>query len=66
MAAGRADSGPLPLDHQPMRCDHLQDTTTRYDPVAKLLTFLLICPVCQTEKVVETLDYEPRFKPTAA
>lgn len=66
MPAGRADSGRLPLDHRGMRCDHLQDTTTRYDQVEKLLTFLLICPVCRTEKVVETRGYEPRFKPTEA
>jgi hypothetical protein len=49
-----------------MDCNHLHDTTSRYDPVEKLLTFLLFCPVCRTERVVETLRYEPRFKPTAA
>jgi hypothetical protein len=49
-----------------MRCDHLHDTTTRYDPVEKVLTFVLFCPVCRTEKVLETRHYEPRFKPTAA
>lgn len=32
---------------RPIPCDHLHDTTTRYDPVEKLLTFLLICPVVQ-------------------
>lgn len=49
-----------------MSCDHLHDTTTRYDPVEKVLTFLIICPVCGTEKVVDTQLYEPRFEPTAA
>ena len=46
-------------------CDHLCDTTTRYDSDHKLLTFLLVCPVCLTEKVVETLAYEPNFTPTS-
>jgi hypothetical protein len=54
--------GPL----QPVPCDHLHDATTRYDPVAKVLTFLLVCPFCRTEKVVETLHYEPRFQTPAA
>jgi hypothetical protein len=44
-------------------CDHLFDTTTRYDSQRKLLTFLLVCPVCHSETVVETLPYEPRFRP---
>jgi hypothetical protein len=43
-------------------CDHLHETTSRYDSARKLLTFLLVCPVCRTEKVVETLRYEPRFE----
>jgi hypothetical protein len=47
-------------------CDHLFDTTTRYDSDRKLLTFLLFCPVCRTETVVETLAYEPNFRPSAA
>ena len=45
-------------------CDHLFETTTRYDSARKLLTFLLFCPVCRTETILETLDYEPRFKPS--
>jgi hypothetical protein len=45
-------------------CDHLHDSTTRYDPTRKLLTFLLVCPVCGTEKVMETQHYEPRFQPS--
>ena len=44
-------------------CDHLHDTTTRYDRAEKILTFLLVCHVCGTEKVIETLPYEPRFEP---
>ena len=51
----------VPLRPEP--CDHLHDTTTRYDPVGKVLTFLLVCPACGTEKVVETQPYEPRFEP---
>jgi hypothetical protein len=53
-----------PAPAQP--CGHLHDTTTRYDHKRKLLTFVLICPVCETEKVIETQHYEPRFVPTAA
>jgi hypothetical protein len=45
-------------------CDHLFDTTTRYDRERKLLTFLLVCPVCHSETVMESVPYEPRFKPT--
>jgi hypothetical protein len=44
-------------------CDHLLDTTSRYDHERRLLTFLLLCPECRTEKVVERLSYEPRFRP---
>jgi hypothetical protein len=44
-------------------CGHLHDSTTRYDHDQKVLTFLLICPVCGTEKVMETQHYEPRFEP---
>jgi hypothetical protein len=47
------------------RCDHLHDATSRYDHDRKQLTFLLVCPVCGTEKVVDTLPYEPRFTPHA-
>jgi hypothetical protein len=41
-------------------CDHLHDSTTRYDAGAKVLTFLLVCRTCGTERTVETLEYEPR------
>jgi hypothetical protein len=44
-------------------CDHLFDTTSRYDSERRLLTFLLFCPTCGTETVVETLRYEPAFDP---
>ena len=47
-------------------CDHLYDATTRYDHVQKLLTFLLVCPVCGTEKVVDAQHYEPRFQSSRA
>jgi hypothetical protein len=50
----------------PASCDHLHHTTTRYDCVAKPLTFLVVCPVCRTEKVIETRHYEPRFRPQPA
>jgi hypothetical protein len=46
-------------------CHHLHDTTTRYDRVAKLLSFLLVCTVCGTARVVETRRYEPCFIPRA-
>jgi hypothetical protein len=41
-------------------CDHLHDTSSRYDAAEKLLTFLRICRTCGIEQVVETLEYEPR------
>ena len=41
-------------------CDHLHDTTSRYDAVEKVLTFLRVCRICAIEHVVETLEYEPR------
>ena len=39
----------------------MHDTTTRYDHARKLLHFLLICPPCGTEKLIETQSYEPQF-----
>jgi hypothetical protein len=45
------------------QCDHLHDTTTRYDHDRKLLHFLRICPSCDTETVIETQPYEPRPVP---
>ena len=41
-------------------CDHLHDSTSRYDAAEKVMTLLLVCPTCGIERVVETLDYEPR------
>jgi hypothetical protein len=43
-------------------CGHLHDTTTRYDRTLKRLSFLLICPECGTERVLETMDYAPHFE----
>lgn len=57
--AGRPGSIIVPM------CDHLCDTTTRYDPAAQILTFLLVCPACGTERVLEARRYAPRFRPTA-
>jgi hypothetical protein len=45
-------------------CEHLKEATSRYDPAKKLLTFVLICRICGTERVVEQLEYEPRPKLT--
>jgi hypothetical protein len=47
------------------QCGHLYDTTTRYDHNQKLLHFLLICSVCDTETVIKTQPYEPRFTDAA-
>ena len=44
-----------------MRCEHLCETTTRYDHAQKELSFLLVCAVCGTEELVETVRYQPRF-----
>jgi hypothetical protein len=44
-------------------CDHLYETTSRYETATKVLTFLLVCPVCRVEEVAETLEYEPNFAP---
>ena len=44
-------------------CDHLYETTSRYEAATKVLTFLLVCPICCFEEVVETLAYEPNFAP---
>jgi hypothetical protein len=47
-------------------CEHLHDTTTRYDHTAQRLEFLLVCPVCATERVIHSLSYVPRFEPRRA
>jgi hypothetical protein len=49
----------------PQDCGHMHDTTTRYDHEQKLLSFLLFCPSCRTERVLETQRYEPRYAPHA-
>jgi hypothetical protein len=63
---GRSAAAARPVPLPTARCDHLHDSTTRYDHDQKLLVFLLVCPVCGTEKVVESRHYEPRFDPTPA
>lgn len=45
------------------RCQHFHESTTRYDHDQKLLSFLLVCGVCGTEKLVHSQPYEPRFEP---
>ena len=47
---------------RPRGCDHLHESTSRYDQAEKQLHFLLVCPVCKTERVVDTVDYEPRYR----
>jgi hypothetical protein len=51
---------------RPVQCDHLHDTTSRYDHEHKQLSFLLVCSICGTEKLVETIPYEPHFEPHSA
>lgn len=46
--------------HLAATCEHLHDSTTRYDIATKALTFLVVCPTCGIERVVDTLEYEPR------
>ena len=48
---------------RPVPCNHLHDQTSRYDSLTKQLSFLLVCNVCGTEKLVEKVPYEPRFQP---
>jgi len=58
-----AAAGRLPAPRRKLRCDHLHDTTTRYEHAAKRLDFFLVCPVCGTEKLIQSVPYEPRFEP---
>ena len=51
------------LTAPPPSCEHLHEQTSRYDRVEKKLTFLLVCPVCRTERVMEEQRYEPRLEP---
>jgi hypothetical protein len=46
-------------------CDHLHESTSRYDHDAKVLTLMLVCRICRIENVVEMISYEPRLKPCA-
>jgi hypothetical protein len=46
-----------------LACDHVQEATTHYDVAEKLLSFVLVCQACGTEKLVDALHYEPRFEP---
>jgi hypothetical protein len=41
-------------------CDHLHDSTSRYNAAEKVLTFLLVCRACGIERVVDSVEYEPR------
>jgi hypothetical protein len=54
----------LPLGARP--CHHSHESTTHYDHDQKLLSFLLVCRVCGTEKLVHSQPYEPRFEPHPA
>jgi hypothetical protein len=47
-------------------CNHLCDTTTRYEHEQKLLHFLIVCAECGTEQLIETVSYEPQFVPSPA
>jgi hypothetical protein len=40
-------------------CEHLKETSSRYDAAKKVLTFVLVCRICGTERVVRRLTYEP-------
>jgi hypothetical protein len=48
---------------RPASCEHLHDSTSRYDRDRKQLMFLLVCPECGTERVVDSIHYEPHFTP---
>jgi hypothetical protein len=41
-------------------CDHLHGSTSRYDAAERVLALLLVCWICGSERIVETLEYEPR------
>jgi len=45
----------------PAACSRLHDSSSRYDHARKLLSFLLVCRECATERVVNLVPYEPRF-----
>jgi hypothetical protein len=64
VAEWRTERRRRPATAQP--CGHLHDTTTRYDHGQKLLHFLLVCPTCGTETLIESQPYEPQFTPHAS
>jgi hypothetical protein len=41
-------------------CDHLHDSASRDDAAERVLALLLVCCICGSERIVETLEYEPR------
>ena len=61
---GARRAGSLPLGGR--SCHHFHESTSRYDRDQKLLSFLLVCRICGTEKLVHRQPYEPRFKPHPA
>jgi hypothetical protein len=62
MVALREDKRRRERDLPWAMCAHLFDTTSRYDRERRLLTFVLFCPTCETETIVETLRYAPSFR----
>ena len=62
MVAFREDKRRRARDLPCVMCNHLFDTTSRYDRERRRLTFVLFCPACETETVVETLRYAPAFR----
>jgi hypothetical protein len=71
-AGERGEAAPAPPILHPactrgrLMCDHLHETTSRYDADRKLLSFLLVCPVCEIEEIVQTIEYAPSFVAHAA
>ena len=55
----------VPPESSAEPCDHIHESTSRYDHELKVLTFLLVCPVCHTERVIHSQAYEPHFIPNA-
>ena len=43
-------------ERQTLMCDHLYETTSPYETATQVLTFLLVCPICCVEEVVDTLE----------
>ena len=53
-STGRTLNVNRPAAGRRVPCHHLHDTTTRYGCIAEVLSFLLVCTVCGTARVVET------------